>query len=293
MVLLMRRRADALRKLGRLNEARAAVLESLRISEVVSGRGEDYARGLNSLAQIHYQEGDFDAGLKHVQKARSFISAENSRLLVDVLNMEALLLMDLGRYQEALVVREKEKQLSLEIDGPNHPDYATSLLNTAKLYAKLKQMQPAVDLTSKALAIRLKTFGPLHPLTQTAQNELADYQKALIDPEMNKMLAPTKNRMCNIDGCHTVEESMERCMACKAHYLCEKHTKLINEHVNVCPKFGDLLPGEKKAAKIVKCRRCRKETKLMKCAVCESVWYCGAQCQKEDWKRHKLFCGEK
>jgi len=29
---------------------------------------------------------------------------------------------------------------------------------------------------------------------------------------------------------------------------------------------------------------------LKKCAGCKSAWYCGAECQKADWKRHKLLC---
>ena len=293
MATLLRRRADALREPNRFPQARTAALESMRITEVVSGRGNDYAYGLHSLAHICYEEGDFYAGLKLIQEARSLVSADNIGLLAAVLNTEAVLLMKLERYQEALVAREKQTDLTLRVDGPDHPNYASSLTNTAKLYAELKQMPLAVDLTSKALAIYMKTVGPSHPSTQNARNDLADYQKALIDPDLKNQFASTKNRMCNIDGCHMVEENMNRCSKCLSFYLCEKHKGTINGHVAVCPKFPDVLPEEKKLKKIVKCRRCRKETKLMKCAVCESVWYCGAQCQKEDWKRHKVFCGKK
>jgi tetratricopeptide (TPR) repeat protein len=293
MARLLGRRADALLQLNRFPQARTAALESLRITKLVSGRGNDYAYGLQSLTLVCFKEGDFDAALNYIQEARSLVSAENFGLLANVLNLESLLLMKLERYQEALIVREKETELSLRIKGPNHHEYATSLNNTAQLYAELKQMQSAVDLTSKAVAIYKKTFGPSHPHTQNAQNRLAIYQKALIDPDLKNQFASTKNRMCNVDGCNTVEENMNRCSKCLSFYLCEEHKDKINEHVAVCPKFPDVLPDEKKLTKIVKCRRCRKESKLMKCAVCESVWYCGATCQKEDWKRHKLFCGKK
>ena len=293
MATLLRRRSDALRKLGRFTQARAAALESMRISERVSGRGNDYARGLHSLAEICFKEGDFDAGLKLIQEARSLVSADKLRLLATVLNLEAVLLMKLERYQEAIVVREKETDLTLRAHGLNHPNYASSLINAAQLYAELKQMQSAVDLASKAVAIFMKTVGPSHPYTQDARNELADYQKALIDPDLKSQFASTKNRMCNIDGCNTVKKNMLRCSKCLSFYLCEKHKDKIDDHIVVCPKFPDVLPDEKKIDKIVKCRRCRKQTKLMKCSVCESVWYCGATCQKDDWKRHKLFCGKK
>ena len=293
MTILFSRRAEALRDLNRLPQARAAALESLRISELVSGRGKEYATGLHSLAAICRSEGDFDAGLKYVQTARSLVSPENFGLLGVVLNLEAILLKELERYQEALPIREKHMDLSLRIYGPNHHEYAVALVNAAQLYAKLKQMPSAVDLTSKAVAIFMKTLGPSHPNTRNAQNQLADCQKALTDPDLKKQLSSKSDRMCNIDGCHTVKEFMNRCMKCSSFYLCKKHEELIDDHVAVCSKFPDVLPDEKKIDKIVKCRRCRKETKLMKCGKCGNVWYCGATCQKEDWKRHKLFCGKK
>ena len=141
--------------------------------------------------------------------------------------------------------------------------------------------------------IRAKTFGPSHSSTQDARDDLTCYQRALIDPALKKKIASESHRMCSADGCHTVQNKMNRCLKCLTHYLCKKHEKLIHDHFVVCPKFPDVLPDEEELKKIVKCRRCRKETKLMKCSVCESVWYCGAMCQKEDWKRHKVFCGKK
>jgi tetratricopeptide (TPR) repeat protein len=290
--ILLRLRAEALRNLNRLTQARVAILESMRISELDSGRGFDYVNGMYTLAEICHTEGDFDAALKRIQEARSLVPADDLGLFGVILNLEAALLMKLKRYQEALVVREKQMELCLRVHGPNHHEYAVSLHNAAGLYAKLKQTQSAVDLASKAVAIYMKTFGPSHSYTQVAGSDLEIYRKALTDPDLKNQLA-SKSRMCNIDGCHMVKENMNQCSKCMSFYLCEKHKDKINEHVAVCPKFPDVLPDEKKLKKIVKCRRCRKESKLMKCAVCESVWYCGATCQKEDWKRHKLFCGKK
>ena len=153
-------------------------------------------------------------------------------------------------------------------------------------------MDRTADLMTKALAIRVKTLGPSHPSTQDARDDLACYRRALIDPELKNKLSES-HRVCSIDGCNTVKEKMNRCLKCLSHYLCKDHEKLIHEHVEVCSKFPDVLPDEGMLKKILKCRRCCKESKLMKCSVCESVWYCGATCQKEDWKRHKVFCGKK
>ena len=277
MATVFSRRADALGKLDRLTQARAAALESMRITERVFGRGDNYARGLYSLAIICRMEGDFDVGLKHIREAHSLLSAERPDLLGAILNEEATLLMELERYQDALFVREKEKEFSLRFLGPNHPQYAVCLCNAAMLYAKLKQVPLAIDLVAKALAIHMDVFGPSHPFTQNVQDQLLDYRKALIDPKIKNQLASKSHRMCNIDGCHIVKEKMNRCLKCLSFYVCEKHKDKIDEHIVVCPKYPDVLPDEKKIDKIAKCRRCRKETKLMKCAVCGTVWYCGAQ----------------
>eukprot|EP00978_Attheya_sp_CCMP212_P036323 scaffold163826_cov53-Attheya_sp.AAC.1 len=43
------------------------------------------------------------------------------------------------------------------------------------------------------------------------------------------------------------------------------------------------------------CERCRKagsRDELSACAQCKSVWYCGRECQKLDWKIHKMWCGK-
>ena len=295
MAELLNRRGIALMGLGRLEEARSAATASLKLYEKVSGKGEEYVDGLLALAEIFYQEGKNEGGLKLVKEARSLMKPDyDPILLAKLLDFHAILLVEMKQYQKAVLMREEELALTLRLHGPNHPEYATSLENAALLYAKLKQTDRAVDLTTKSLAIRVKTFGPSHPSTQETQELLAVYQKALIDPEMKKTIASESHRVCSVDGCNIVQNMMNRCLKCLSFYMCRKHEKLIHEHVVVCPKFPDVLPDEEeKRKKIVKCRRCRKETKLMKCAVCEKVKYCSAKCQKEDWKRHKLFCGKK
>ena len=294
MAELLFRRAIALKGLRRFEEARSAAVASLKLYEKVSGKGDEYVDGLLALAEIEYAERKYKEGLKLVEEARSLMKPDSDpRILASLLNLHALLLTAMKQYQKAVLVREEELALTLRLLGPNHPEFANSLANAAFLYARLKQMDQAFDLATKALAIRMKTLGPSHPLTQQARYDLACYQKALIDPEVKKKIASESHRMCSVEGCNTVKEKMNRCLKCLTHYLCKDHEKLIHDHVVVCPKFPDMLPDEEELNKIVKCRRCRKETKLMKCAVCESVWYCGAQCQKEDWKRHKVFCGKK
>ena len=231
--------------------------------------------------------------MRLVVEVRSLLPPLEDELFLNVLNVHASLLKSTERYQEALLVREKQLAMSLRVEGPDHPQYATSCMNAANLYTRLKQIDQAIEMAKKALAIRTKTFGASHPLTQSTQATLAEFRQTRSDPEISGRLVSKSDRMCNVKGCQIVKKKMSRCMRCLSFYLCKKHEGKIDEHIVVCLNSPDVLPDEKKLDKIVKCRRCRKQTKLMKCAVCKSVWYCGAQCQKDDWKRHKVFCGKK
>ena len=291
MALLLRRRAEGLSHVGQLRKARVAAQKSIEICK--GARGEEYVDGLILLSDILYRRGKVEEGLQYIVEARSVLPSGDSFTFANVLNSQAGFLSELHRYEEALPVRQQSQALYLRLYGSDHLQYATGCMNLATLYMSLKQLDEALEAFKKCRAIRVKTLGPLHQSTQDVEFLIASCQKIRTQPEMKKQWGPTKERLCNIDGCNSIEKSMERCMSCLSHYLCKKHKGKINEHIVTCPKFADVLPEDKKVEKIVKCRRCRKQTKLMKCAVCEKVKYCSATCQKEDWKRHKLFCGKK
>mgnify|MGYP003691380387 CR=1 FL=1 len=41
------------------------------------------------------------------------------------------------------------------------------------------------------------------------------------------------------------------------------------------------------------CNTCQSVNEdLLRCSKCKMVFYCNQQCQKEDWKFHKLLCGK-
>ena len=248
------------------------------------------------MVQVHISrdQGHLEEALKQILKVRSLLPANVLvRVLAHVANLHGLILIDMKLYQDALLVSVEELDCARRTDGENHPMFAACCHNVAYLHMKLKQVDRAIEYAAKCLAIYAKVLGPSHPDTQEARLSLKLYQKALANPVVKNGLASKSDRACNYLDCKNVEKCMQKCLSCEAHYLCKEHEKHINAHVSECEKFPDALPEEKKLTKIVKCRRCRKKTELMKCSVCESVWYCGAACQKQDWRRHKVFCGKK
>ena len=290
--VLYGRRASTLSRMGRFEEARKSALESLTIFEKALGRGVSYGSGLYVLADISFAEKKYEAALKIACDAISY-TRENTHVFGELLTMQSNCLEKLERYEEALEKGMHCLSQSIRMNGPEHPDTAIVYHNLAMIYGKLKHFAKSVAMLSQCLAIHKKCLGVTNPETIRIAYTLEMYQRALVDPEMQKNLASKSDRMCSVSGCNIVKKYLNRCMSCLSFYVCKEHEGKINEHVVTCSKFPDLLPDEKKGKAIVKCRRCRKETKLMKCGKCGNVWYCGAQCQKEDWKRHKLFCGKK
>ena len=289
---LVRRKAVAFRKLGRLDKAKTAAMQCLKICQD-SEDSNGYIEGLQVLSEIVMTDGKLLESLKYIEEARSlFLPNQYSPTLGCVLSLQATILTCMERFEEALIVMQKDMDFELEFRGPNHPQYAHSCMTASQLYCRLKQFNHAITLAKMALSIFMNIHGSAHRDTQSAMNFLFMYERALTNTALNNQLA-SKSRLCNHLKCGNVKKNMNRCLSCLSHYLCQEHEELIHEHVVVCPKFPDVLPDEEKQEKIIKCRRCRKQTKLMKCGVCEKVSYCGATCQKDDWKRHKLFCGKK
>jgi hypothetical protein len=48
--------------------------------------------------------------------------------------------------------------------------------------------------------------------------------------------------------------------------------------------------GNEAEAEMTACKVCYKVEGAQKCARCRTVSYCGKECQKKDWKRHKPVC---
>jgi hypothetical protein len=53
-----------------------------------------------------------------------------------------------------------------------------------------------------------------------------------------------------------------------------------------------IIEDEQLELKTRKCHVCGKEEGVKKCMRCMSIAYCGKDCQKKDWKRHKKMCGK-
>ena len=291
MAHILDQKSIALIETDQRPKARLCALEFMKIYEKLGMKTTpSYARGLVRLGNAAMGEKDYEAVLRHLDAAMPLMEAESGGL-ASVWYLRALALYQMNRFQECLLAHNENMRIEKLARGAGHAQYAVACDRAAVIYCQLKQCERAAELQRIALSIFIKVYGAQHEITLQARGFLWHMDRAV--EVQSCPLVQTKHRMCNFPNCYKVYEDMYRCMSCLTHYLCKEHEWNIDEHIVVCLKFPDQLPEEKKLDEIVKCRRCRKMGKLMKCSVCESVWYCGAQCQKDDWKRHKVFCGKK
>jgi tetratricopeptide (TPR) repeat protein len=79
----------------------------------------------------------------------------------------------LGRYDEALKLREETLALRRAKLGPNHPDTFSSMHGLATSYDALGRQDEALKLREETLALRRAKLGPDHPDTFSSMHDLA------------------------------------------------------------------------------------------------------------------------
>jgi hypothetical protein len=103
-----------------------------------------------------------------------------------------------------------------------------------------------------------------------------------------------KNRTCQVEDCN--DTGNFQCEGCNQIYYCSRTCQKQDwkQHKPECQKTVN-----REAQKIrnevdeqkPKCQHgCCEDRGIYLCDGCNEVYYCGLECQKEDWKRHKVAC---
>lgn len=172
--------------------------------------------------------------------------------------------------------------------------YASSCEALGTTLGLLQQFDQAIEVSKKCLKIRMKLYGPKSRPCEVTRFMITQFMKESASMKKKNLKLEL---MCSVVDCGIFGKDMTQCPFCALFFMCSKHTIEISNHNPQCPKHPDFLIGDIRVKegekRIVKCRQCRGEGKLKRCAKCEQVYYCGTACQNADWKRHKLFCGKK
>jgi len=100
---------------------------------------------------------------------------------IDQLNQLVVQLYHQGRNREAIALATQSRDLAGEHLGQNHPAYASSLHNLARLYQEMADHAAALPLFRQSLEIRRTALGENHPDYASDLNDLATSYRAMGD----------------------------------------------------------------------------------------------------------------
>ncbi len=142
----------------------------------------------------------------------------------------------LQQWSEAVTCYKEAVEHSCNLYGNNHPEYAMSLWNLARLFAELKQFEEAIPRLEEALAIRQRVFGDQHDRTVMAATELARVRQLAAQSDRGAIDVGHNFRMCSF--CGAVSEAINTCPCVRAWYCnadCQlQHWPTHKPHCTVC-----------------------------------------------------------
>ena len=74
-----------------------------------------------------------------------------------------MIYLALGKYDDALVIWQKARQVLVTVYGLNHPDVANIDLNMGSAYCKMCNDEKAMECYNYALPVYEKAYGIYHP----------------------------------------------------------------------------------------------------------------------------------
>ncbi|GAB3952004.1 CHAT domain-containing protein [Spirosoma harenae] len=163
-------------QLGDIEGALADHKQALAIREKILPKDDpDYNQSLNNIALLYLQLGNFEQAVDFALAA-SLLSRNNPKInhvdkAVSVISLGAAL-TGLKRYDQALGMYKRAKEIMEEKHDTVHYVYANALNNLADLHETNGNYNEALTLFTQATRIRRKLVGELHPLYINSLNNL-------------------------------------------------------------------------------------------------------------------------
>jgi serine/threonine-protein kinase len=175
-------RAQVIYWMGRLREgdgdydgARSMLREAL----FLAAEGKDHVLATWAAGWLLLVVGNrqlrFDEARSLMEWAPLIVSRTGDSLAhTEWLNSQAMVLKDMGRYEEAKAWHERALSIREQALGPDHPDVAMSLNDLAVVLRQMGRYEEAKALYERALSIWEKALGPDHPHVAMLLNNLAN-----------------------------------------------------------------------------------------------------------------------
>ena len=134
------------------------------------------------------------------------------------------------------------------------------------------------------------------------QSPLTSHSTATSSAVVTESLTSNATKVPVQDGkgcsyCGRKSDKLEKCTECGEAWYCDEQCQAGHrkEHKKICKlpvkelsktSVNDKPPTKK----CLNCGICKKSAFLKRCAACHIAIYCSKECQRDDWKRHKLDC---
>ncbi|MCU7615847.1 tetratricopeptide repeat protein [Chryseobacterium sp. PBS4-4] len=140
---------------------------------------------ISDLAKAYRFTGQYIEAKKRLEDLKKYVeslSSESREVVInDICSDLALVLKDLGDYQQAKIYLEKALNSSIKNFGEEHPTTTISYSNLATVLQNLGDYQQAKIYLEKALDFNIKSFGEKHSNTAISYSNLATVLKDLRD----------------------------------------------------------------------------------------------------------------
>jgi CHAT domain-containing protein len=180
------RRGAALHAEGKAGEALAGLKEAVGILERLLEGQALHATGLNNLAEVYRDLGDYKAALPLLEKALAIqektLGQKHPARATSLHNLAGLRLA-MGAHEAALDLYRRALALTEEVLGRDHPDYAQSMRALGMLHHEMGHHRAALPLLRRAVALERRAFGETHPRHAKAMDALASLYHDMGDHE--------------------------------------------------------------------------------------------------------------
>jgi len=180
VAVALKEKAYILNQLSEYEKALAAVDDAITIFEKQNPEGyyEELSDCYNYKASILRETAQFeeaiDAQERSLALAYENFNGEINTSAAIALNNLAILLNKVGRYQEAIQRYQESYEMTLTLQGPNHPDIPVRLINIAGTYYKLKDYEMADSLNHLAYNKFKDLYGDFHNHTVSSLYNIAN-----------------------------------------------------------------------------------------------------------------------
>lgn len=271
-------------KAKRLTNAALTIMEQLGLKDT-----ESYGAIVSEMARCHLAEDRAMEALLFFQKALTILlKFKEGKHYPGVLQGMSLCYERLGDLVNGEKYAVKAVEAAKESFGENHPDYAVECENLGTYMFRQQKLKEAVAAFETALKVYRKTLGETHQTTVKMIRLLGHAQQD-DDPFTSFHHLPVRRPLLPRPpslAAAAASTSSPSTLAIAAAAPPASPTPPTTIPASSTTAISKILVKELPA-----CPTCgTKSVQMMMCTQCRGVYYCNRQCQKADWKNHKINC---